>query len=205
MTTLDEICPICGEGHLREYVGSNRFEYKDQTTELKMQFSTCDSCGCEQANEAQMRANKRTTIAFKKEVNGLLTGAEVRSLREHFGITQVEAAKIFGGGPVAFSKYESDDLAQSKARDNLLRLAYEEPRVFTNLAKKAGVHTPHTGLAKGMPIASDELFAGEWISIGSELPQSQPLSTRVFYFSESVVDSEWTDLELPENMLKKSA
>jgi HTH-type transcriptional regulator/antitoxin MqsA len=60
-------------------------------------------------------------VAFKKEVDGLLTGAQVRALRERLGINQSEAAKIFGGGLVAFSKYESDDVSQSEAMDKLLR------------------------------------------------------------------------------------
>ncbi|HEC06256.1 MAG TPA: type II toxin-antitoxin system MqsA family antitoxin, partial [Thiolapillus brandeum] len=75
-------------------------------------------------------------VAFKKQVDGLLSGAEVRALREKLGLSQADAAKVFGGGPVAFSKYESDDVAQSEAMDKLLRLAAEIPAAFEVLAQR---------------------------------------------------------------------
>jgi len=128
----------------------------------------------------------------------------VRKFREYFGITQADAAKIFGGGPVAFSKYESDDLAQSKARDNLLRVAYEESGVFIYLANKAGVQIPNKGIDNGAAIAPDKLFTGEWASFGIKQPQSRPLSVRVIS-SPYIADSEWSDLVLPENEMKRSA
>ena len=134
----NNLCPICGEGHLQPQVGKNPVEYKGQTAELEFHFSLCDACGSEQSNATQLRVNKRAMMAFKKRVDGLLTGAEVRALRERLGLSQAEAARIFGGGPVAFSKYESDDVAQSEAMDKLLRLADELPAAFVLLARRAG-------------------------------------------------------------------
>ncbi len=138
MNDPDNLCPICGEGHLQPQVSKNLVEYKGQTAELKFHVSLCDACGSEQSNAMQLRANKRAMMAFKKRVDGLLTGAEVRALRERLGLSQAEAARIFGGGPVAFSKYESDDVAQSEAMDKLLRLADELPAAFVLLAMRAG-------------------------------------------------------------------
>jgi len=114
-------------------------EYHGVSRAIESHYSVCDCCGSEQAGPAELRANKRTMVAFKKEVDGLLTGAQVRALREHLGINQSEAARIFGGGPVAFSKYESDDVSQSEAMDKLIRLADELPEAFAILAAEAGV------------------------------------------------------------------
>ncbi len=133
-------CPICEEGNLSERVGKNRVDYKGKTTELDSHFSVCDFCGSEQANAQQVRMNKRYMVAFKKQVDGLLTGSEVRSVRERLGLTQAGAAKIFGGGPVAFSKYESDDVTQSEAMDKLLCVAVEVPEAFVYLAERAKVN-----------------------------------------------------------------
>lgn len=132
-------CPICGEGNLQPKVGKNLVEYKGQSTEITFQYSVCDACGSEQSDAAQLRANKRAMVAFKKGVDGLLTGAEVRAIRERLRLSQTEAAKVFGGGPVAFSKYESDDVTQSEAMDKLLRLADAVPSAFNFLAKQAGI------------------------------------------------------------------
>jgi len=139
MTTPDTICAICGEGKLRVQSGVNPVEYKGVTAALENLFSVCNVCGSEQADADQLRHNKRRMIAFKKNVDGLLTGTEVRDIRERLGINQQQAALIFGGGPVAFSKYENDDVAQSDAMDKLLRLACELPSAFENLQRRAGI------------------------------------------------------------------
>lgn len=123
MTISHDICPICSEGYLRSCVGKNTVEYKGKSADLDMQYSMCDACGSEQADAVQLRTNKRAMMAFRKQVDGLLMGTEVRALRESLRVNQIEAARIFGGGPVAFSKYGSDDVAQSEAMDKLLRLA----------------------------------------------------------------------------------
>jgi len=125
--TARPICPICGEGYLDTLVGKQTVEYKGSTGELDTKYSVCDACGTEQADATQTRDNKRAMIAFKKKVDGLLSGAEVREIRERLGLSQSKAASIFGGGPVAFSKYENDDVMQSDAMDNLLRLISAKP------------------------------------------------------------------------------
>lgn len=72
---------------------------------------------------------------------GLLTGEEIRKIRSFLGITQNEAATIFGGGTVAFSKYENNDVIQSVSMDKLLRVASEVPEAFHVLARKVGLDT----------------------------------------------------------------
>lgn len=139
MSDHAEKCPICNEGPLRQQIGKNAVEYKGQTAELDLHYSVCDACGSEQTDAALMRTNKRTMLAFKKRVDGLLSGAEVRALRQQWKLSQAEAAKLFGGGPVAFSKYESDDVSQSEAMDRLLRLVAAMPSALHYLQRQAGV------------------------------------------------------------------
>lgn len=139
MATQAEICPICGEGHLHARMGVQTVDYRGQSGQIAFHYTECDACGSEQANAAQSRDNKRVMIAFKKQVDGLLSGAEIRALREALGITQADAARVFGGGPVAFAKYEADDVAQSEAMDKLLRLVLEVPDAWRWLSERAGL------------------------------------------------------------------
>ena len=132
-------CPVCEEGNLSEQVEKNQVHYKGVEAELDLHFSVCDSCGSDQADVRQTRLNKRYMVAFKKQVDGLLTGSEVKSVREKLGLTQSEAARIFGGEPVAFSKYDSDDVTQSEAMDRLLRVAVEVPEAVEYLARRTQV------------------------------------------------------------------
>lgn len=133
------LCPICGEGHVTLGCDMVAHEYHGQSKLLPLYFTTCDTCTSESAGLEESRANKRAVLAFRKEVDGLLTGAEIRSLRDKYKLTQGQAAKLFGGGPVAFSKYENDDVAHSEAMDTLLRLVRRSETAFWELVAEKGM------------------------------------------------------------------
>ena len=134
-----EICPICGEGHLTDHVDQVEAEYNGHTGKVPLHYQLCDVCMSDSAGAVQMRANKRGMIAFRKQVDGLLTGAEILALRKRYGLTQPQAARLFGGGPVAFSKYENDDVAHSEAMDKLLRLVLRSETAFLELVDQEGM------------------------------------------------------------------
>lgn len=142
----NKVCPICEEGVLTIREGCNENEYKGVNGSVRFFYEECNVCGSEQADASLSLKNKRFMIAFRKQVDGLLTGAEVRALRERLKLKQSEAALVFGGGPTAFSKYESDDVTQSAAMDKLLRVADALPEAFRHLCKLAGQEVP-----KGAP------------------------------------------------------
>lgn len=85
-----------------------------------------------------------------KEAHGLLTGAKIRELRLHFGLTQKESSLVFGGGPTAFAKYEAEDIVQNTSMDKLIRVASEVPEAFAWLAKEAKIeqHMRHFSAAQ---------------------------------------------------------
>ena len=132
-------CPICEMGQLTNHSELVAVEHLGQQGNIESQYAVCDCCGSEQAGTAEARFNKRAMIAFKKQVQGLLTGTELQVLRKRWGLKQSEAAKVFGGGPVAFSKYEADDVMQSDAMDKLLRLAAKVPAALDKLIADAGL------------------------------------------------------------------
>lgn len=125
-----EKCPICGEGHVTNHVQQIEHEYKGHKAMLASHFQECDTCLSEFAGAREGKMSKRVIMAFRKSVDGLLTGTEICALREKYKLTQTQAAKLFGGGPVAFSKYENDDVSQSEAMDSLLRLVRESEAAF---------------------------------------------------------------------------
>ncbi|MYL28155.1 MULTISPECIES: type II toxin-antitoxin system MqsA family antitoxin [Halomonadaceae] len=139
MNGINETCPVCEEGVLQEQVEANEVEYKGIKGQLPLHYAVCTECGSEQAGAAHALRNKRSMMAFRKEVDGLLKGTEMLSLRKQLGLTQAAAAKLFGGGPTAFAKYEADDVAQSFAMDRLLRVARDVPDAFAYLRRLAGM------------------------------------------------------------------
>jgi transcriptional regulator with XRE-family HTH domain len=77
-----------------------------------------------------------------KEHYQLLTGQQVREVRKSLGLSQEQAAKLFGGGPVAFSKYENDEITQSEAMDRLIWLVGQCPWLLEMLAKRLKLILP---------------------------------------------------------------
>ena len=133
------VCPLCGEGHVTPRTEEMVTEYSGQKGTVTLHYVECDVCGSEITDDADGRANKRAVLAFRKSVGGLLTGAEIRALREQYGITQDQSARLFGGGPKAFSKYESDDVAHSVSMDTLLRLVRNNEEAFLDLVAQKGM------------------------------------------------------------------
>lgn len=106
----------------------------------------CKSCGAEfeSAPQANVNAGLIKSVFLRKrkqakEALGLLSGAEIKSIRERYSLTQAEAARMFGGGVRAFSKYENEEIVQTESMDRLLRGAQEFQELAVWLAERQGV------------------------------------------------------------------
>jgi len=133
------ICPICDEGNLSVHYENNPVEYKGVTKPVNMAICLCDSCGSESAGKDEMRHNKRAILAFRKSVDGLLSEEDIKRIRQKYRLTQSIAGKLFGGGPVAFNKYEHNEVAQSEAMDGLLRLVAINEDAYWDLVQIKGM------------------------------------------------------------------
>lgn len=134
------ICPICEEGHLSPATHELAIRHGDQNiTVRELEHSVCDACGEEPVLTEQIRRNQRKIADAKRCADHLLPGDEIRAVRRQLGLTQQEAAVLFGGGANAFSKYERGDVIQSVAMDRLLRLASLWPFLMVTLRQMAGM------------------------------------------------------------------
>lgn len=135
-TNHNTLCPACEVGTLREQSGSTENSYKGRIFTIEGTFfSKCSACGAEIVLPWQARANDQLIRASHREIDGLLKGVEIKRIRKKFSLTQADAAKLFGGGTNAFSKYERGEVIQSVAMDRLLRLADTLPWAFEFLAQ----------------------------------------------------------------------
>ncbi len=134
-----ELCPLCGEGHVSSSSEMVESEYKGRKAMRALVFKQCDACGSDFAGAAESKLNRRSLMAWRKQIDGLLTSEEITALREQYKLTQEQAARLFGGGPVAFSKYENDDVAQSEPMDTLLRLVRRSQDSFWALVDEKGM------------------------------------------------------------------
>jgi HTH-type transcriptional regulator / antitoxin MqsA len=132
-------CAECGSVDFSYHIDPDEFQRNGRSYFVEVEYSICNQCGAEVIFTEQIKRNDcRTRDAWRK-IDGLLTANEIVELRNKLGLTQQDAAKIFGGGVNAFSKYERSEVIQSIAMDRLMRSALEVPDMFLWLKKQAGL------------------------------------------------------------------
>lgn len=140
MKKNSDICPDCETGELYVERYSDDFEYRGQTLTVDgLECLVCDHCGAEIIRPEQIRHGDKLFADARRRADGLLTGTEIAQFRENFGLTQRQAAALFGGGTNAFSKYERGEVTQSVAMDRLMRMVVRFPSILGSLAQDAGV------------------------------------------------------------------
>ena len=97
----------------------------------------CTNCGVTSMSSEQVRANQLRIADAKRANDKLMLGEQIRGLREKLGLSQPEAALLFGGGSTGFSKYERGQVVQSVPMDRLLRLVDENPQLLNSLRRIA--------------------------------------------------------------------
>jgi len=136
-------CNECGLGTLSPATWEGSFRHGDGSlTVSELECHRCSCCDADPVFAEQIRRNQARVADAKRAHDGMLTGAEIRALRERLGLSQQQAAVVFGGGANAFSKYERGDVIQSAAMDRLLQLAAAIPAAFENLCLQAGFTPP---------------------------------------------------------------
>jgi HTH-type transcriptional regulator/antitoxin MqsA len=68
--------------------------------------------------------------ARAKAKHAILTPLVIKAIRQVCGLSQKQAAVMFGGGPKAFEKYETGEVAPSSSMTRLLFLAMRHPELF---------------------------------------------------------------------------
>lgn len=140
MTETAPICPVCEEGELIESGYETQLDYAGQTLEVRdLECWQCPACGADPVFPDQARRNHRRYQDARRRADGLLTGEEITRILKRLGLTQVQAAELFGGGQNAFSKYVRGEVIQSKGKDRLLRLADADPKNLERLKQWAGL------------------------------------------------------------------
>lgn len=135
-------CPVCGQGQIKRESSLEEFEYRGSMLTADRIEEFCDACGTALQTPEIIRENVRSLQRARKHHDGLLGGHEIKAFRARYDLSQEVAARLFGGGKVAFSKYESDTVCQSEAMNTLLQLCIENPQNIAWLAERKKVALP---------------------------------------------------------------
>ncbi|WP_240520036.1 type II TA system antitoxin MqsA family protein [Shewanella bicestrii] len=104
--------------------------YKNSQLNVISKFTVCESCGEEFELPEQAAENDIAMREVKKEHDGLLGRHFLKNIRISLGLTQQQAAIVFGGGINSFSKYERGEVTQSDSLDKLVRLCYSDNSIY---------------------------------------------------------------------------
>ncbi len=142
LTRTDRSCPACHQAPLAETTREKSFNPLGQTVTVALRVSRCPACGAELINAEQRRENLQRLRERKSEYGALLLGEEIVALRKKYGLTQKAAAKIFGKGLIAISRYENEASYPDLSTTKLLKQAIDRPDVLKALADEEGVEIP---------------------------------------------------------------
>jgi HTH-type transcriptional regulator/antitoxin MqsA len=132
-------CPNCETGSLVAAVRDVPYTYKGNKTVIKaVKGKFCGNPKCREV-VMDMGESVRTSkemLEFNKKVNAELTPIGLLAqVRLQLDLTQQEAAKVFGGGPNAFSRYESGKTKPPVALVKLFRVLNKHPDLFKEIAE----------------------------------------------------------------------
>jgi HTH-type transcriptional regulator/antitoxin MqsA len=136
---MNNKCDECGASDFEVRIEPDEFQRNGQSFTADVEYSVCRQCGDEVIFAEQIKRNDCILRDAWRKIDGLLTAQEIVDLRNKLGLTQQDAAKVFGGGVNAFSKYERSEVIQSVAMDKLMRAALEFPSLFLWLKQQAGL------------------------------------------------------------------
>jgi len=126
-------CLNCGQGNLRHAVKDVPYEYKGHATVV----SKVAGWHCPHCHEVEFDPGEGARFAEAiKRISGEIDtweATELARIRKKLKLTQQEAARITGGGPNAFSRYERGKARPLPAVTNLFHLLDLHPELLNEL------------------------------------------------------------------------
>lgn len=132
-------CPLCNRTHeIEERKRFATITMKGDKVTYEERFYFCANAD-EDENEFETGSmtnenllNARNAYRVK---HGLLTSGEIVAIRESYGLSQVDLARLLGWGEATISRYESKAI-QDEAYDTMLRLIKDNPLQALEFLKK---------------------------------------------------------------------
>ncbi len=177
-------CPICDKTHeVEERKRIVKTIIKGKEIECEDRYYYCRNAKnkdeCEFVNGSMLNKNLMNGRNAYREKYSLLTSNEIVEIRENYGLTQVDLARLLGWGEATIARYESKAI-QDEAYDNILRLIKEDPLCALLFLKKNGDKFDDTKRAEirekildkmdlyGKEYLTRQTFKGEYVGYEGE-------------------------------------
>lgn len=123
-------CPLCDKVHeieKRTRIASTII--KGEELEYKETYYFCQNNDEDESEFVTGKLENENLLNARnayRRTHGLLTSDEIVAIRESYGLSQIDLAKLLGWGEATISRYESKAI-QDQAYDNILRVIKENP------------------------------------------------------------------------------
>lgn len=133
----DDACPRCETSMVER-----RSQLKLPVNGKEVTVPSALHLACPRCREIVLRFSdsrrlQEDAIELYRKRNGLLSAKEIRAIRERFGLTQGEFARLLHLGANTISRWESGRNVQSEAMEMLLRLIRDLPGSLDYLRRHA--------------------------------------------------------------------
>lgn len=133
----DDACPACGT-MMRDNEGKLTFPVNGEEVPVPdAAHLQCPKCGEIVLRLDEARRLRERALQIYREKYSLLSEAEIRAIRERFGLTQAALARLVRLGSNTISRWESGRNVQTAAMDVLLRLIRDLPGSLDYLRRHA--------------------------------------------------------------------
>lgn len=132
-------CPLCDKTHeVEERKRMTAITIKGDKVDYEEKFFLCVNAD-EDENEFESASMSDENLLNARNAyrirHGLLTSDEIVAIRENYGLSQVDLARLLGWGEATISRYESKAI-QDEAYDTMLRLVKNNPLQALDFLRK---------------------------------------------------------------------
>lgn len=121
-------CTTCGAEEAQERVRTRDVPFKNHALRIEGdRFTHCGVCGSDYYSPAQSKMADRLFADARRKAERMMTGDEIRALRQSFQLSQRQFETVLGIGEKTVVRWENGTAVQSKAMDNLLNMLRYEP------------------------------------------------------------------------------
>lgn len=135
-------CPECGATSLRERVVPYTVEHGGQSRVIQDRRTACEGCGHVGYVGSQISEHELAVAAVVREIDGLLSAAELQRIRLKYGFRQTDMERMLSTGPKTWTRWERGKVPQGKATDTLIRLIGDDPDIARRLMEQSGIDNP---------------------------------------------------------------
>ena len=132
-------CPLCGKVHeIEERTRIAKTIIKGEEINYEETYYFCPNSEEDENEFSTAKMENDNLLNARNEyrkAHGLLTSDDIVAIREKYGLSQVDLAKLLGWGEATISRYESKAI-QDDAYDNMLRIINENPLAALELLQK---------------------------------------------------------------------